>query len=99
MLAAIWKGMVLLLFSLILMLAIDQIQLYFLTSIDSYEDIKVGFPYWYYSFSRDGNNFHGGNGSNLIVDYCLTLLTISMLYGIMKLIKTRFTRKKTRNQS
>jgi hypothetical protein len=74
------------------MLAIGQVQLYFLTSIDSYEDIKVGYPYWYYSFSRDGNNFHGGNGNHLIIDYCLTLLAVFVFYILVKLIKTRLLR-------
>lgn len=77
------------------MLAIGQVQLYLLTSVDSYQDIKIGYPYPYYSFSRDGNNFHGGNGSNLILDYCLTVGFVTAAYILTKtirnLIKTRYT--------
>lgn len=85
-----WTFFVLILLSLIIILAIGQIQLYLLTSVDSYEDIKVGFPYWYYSFSRDGNNFHGGNTENLMIDFFLTLTIVSALYLLFKIAKSRF---------
>jgi hypothetical protein len=86
MIKGIWTLFVLLLLSLIIMLAIGQVQLYLLTSVDSFEDIKVGFPFWYYSFSRDGNNFHGGNGKNLIIDFFLTFIIVSSICLLLKLI-------------
>lgn len=88
-----WRFLVLLGISLIVMLAIGQIQLYILTSVNSFEDIKIGYPYWYYSFSRDGNNFHGGNVNNLIIDYCITVLVVSIFYVFVGLIKKRFYNK------
>lgn len=75
--------------SMVIMLAVGQFQVYLLTSVDSYEDIKVGYPYWYYSFSRDGNNFHGGNMTNLILDYCLTLTVVIIGYILMKIASAR----------
>ncbi len=84
-----WVVFALLSLSLLIMLAIGQVQLYFLTSVDSYEDIKVGYPYSYYSFSRDGNNFHGVNGINLIYDYCLTVGAVTMTYVFAKIVKAR----------
>jgi hypothetical protein len=80
----IWVVLIISLLSLLIMLAIGQIQLYLLTSVDSHDHIKVGFPFWYYSFSRDGNNFHGGNAMNLIIDYSLTWLIVAIGYFVMK---------------
>lgn len=73
--------------SLLLMLAIGQVQLYLSTSTDHYEDIKVGYPYHYYSFSRDGNNFHGSNIPNLISDYLITFGIVSLIYILGRLLK------------
>lgn len=89
----IWVSCGLLSLSFVILLAIGQLQLYFLTSVDSVEDIKVGYPFYYYSFSRDGNNFHGGNLNNLILDYCLTVLTVAVAYISIKLIKGRLQKK------
>jgi hypothetical protein len=75
------------------MLAIGQVQLYFLTSVDSYEEIKVGYPFYYYSFSRDGNNFHGSNVNNLVKDYSLTLLTVVFGYFSSKVLKKKLSKK------
>lgn len=79
--------------SMLIMLAIGQFQLYLLTSIDSPKDIKVGYPYPYYSFSRDGNNFHGVNGKNLILDYSLTLAVVTIGYVLIKIMSARFLKK------
>src|SRR5574343_7602 len=77
-----WLGIVILLMllSLIIMLAIGQVQLYLLTSVDSFENIEIGYPYWYYYFSRDGHKFQGSNANNLIIDYCLTLQVVIVLF-------------------
>lgn len=92
-----WTLLVLLLLSLVIMLAIGQIQLYLLTSVDSFKDIEVGFPYWYYSFSRDGNNFHGSNLKNLMIDLFLTLIIVSIALMIFKILKAKL--KKTTHNS
>jgi hypothetical protein len=71
------------------MLAIGQVQLYFRTAVDSYEEIKVGFPWHYYSFSRDENHFHGANVNNLLVDYFVTLIVVTSAYVLVRTVKRR----------
>jgi hypothetical protein len=75
------------------MLAIGQVQLYFLTSVDSYKDIEVGYPFYYYSFSRDGHHFHDSNVNNLVKDYILTLFTVVIFYFSWNFIKRKFFKK------
>lgn len=89
----------LMLLSFIIMLAIGQVQLYFLTSVDSFENIEIGFPYWYYWFSRDGHNFHGSNFNNLIIDYCLTLQAVIVLFVGFRLLKRRRLNRNTKSST
>lgn len=67
---------------------IGQSQLYQQMSVDSMADVTLGFPFQYYTFSRDGNNFHGGNLKNFILDYVIVSFLHTVLYfafkGLMK---------------
>jgi hypothetical protein len=77
----------LLIISLLILLAIGQIQLYFRTAVDSTLDVYVGFPYPYYFFSRDGNYLQGGKINNFIIDFILTFIFVTCVYNILKFIK------------
>lgn len=77
------------------LLSFGQLQLYLQTKVDSFEDIKIGFPFQYYSFSRDGNNFHEAYVDNFIYDYLIILTGWVILLYVMKKMNLFNAEKKT----
>ena len=80
--------------SILIMLALGQVQLYFQIK-DSQQYINLGFPFPYFWFSHDDDQLSGGRMNHLIIDFILTFIVVFVCSLLFHQLKSRFYKSKT----